>query len=117
MTTRPQLSIRGDLNLSSEGVSATLTGDGERLVLTVHEATSPRDSRMWLSAAANGLRIAGNQLTINDADGRVLATAGSGVRSPLGRMLIGSVAVRPRIRNILRQRRTQMKRRRVRPND
>lgn len=104
---RPRLAIKGDVHVSGGGVSATLSGDGERLVLTVHEATSPRESAMWLSAAASGLRAVGHQLTVTDNDGRLLATAGTGIRSPLGRVLVGSTAVRPQVRNLLRQRRAQ----------
>jgi hypothetical protein len=107
VTTRPRLSIRGDVNVTGEGLSATLSGDGEVLLLTVHEMTAPKGVRRWISSAAGNLADVDNQLQVRDSKGRLLATAGSGIRSLVGRILVGSFAVRPRVLNIVRQRRNR----------
>ena len=107
MTTRPRLSIRGEVNVTGEGLNATLSGDGEVLLLTVHEMTAPKGVRRWVSSAGSNLAEVDNQLQVHDSKGRLFATAGSGVRSLVGRILVGSFAVRPRVVNIVRQRRNR----------
>jgi hypothetical protein len=104
-----RLHVTADLRLDLDGVPATLTGDGDRLVL---ETGDPR--ALWstitkaglpagvgrVSAAravgrlASGLRDAGVSVEIRGPRGP-LVSLGDGVRSVAGRVTTGSDALRP----------------------
>ncbi|SDG26317.1 hypothetical protein [Klenkia brasiliensis] len=108
MSTGP-FAVRADLTLQADGVTARLTGDGDRLTL---DASDPW--ALWRSAAAlpwpvgptvsrgpsvlgeigSALAARGLHVDVTGPGGRV-AELGAGVASPLGRLLTGSAAVRP----------------------
>lgn len=104
-----RLDVVADLALEVDGVPATLTGSGGRLVL---EATDP--GALWSSLAraplpvgvgrvdaaralgrlADGLRDAGIRVEVRGPRGELVAL-GDGVRSAAGRITTGSSALRP----------------------
>lgn len=104
-----RLDVVADLALEVDGVPATLTGSGGRLVL---EATDP--GALWSSLAraplpvgvgrvdaaralgrlADGLRDAGIRVEVRGPRGELVAL-GDGVRSAAGRIATGSSALRP----------------------
>ncbi len=108
MSTGP-FAVRADLTLQADGVTARLTGDGDRLTL---DASDPW--ALWRAAAAlpwpvgttvsrgpsvlgdlgTALAAHGLHVDVTGPGGRV-AELGAGVTSPLGRLLTGSTAVRP----------------------
>ena len=103
------VSVRADLRMDLDGASATLTGDGDRLVLATE-----RPGALWDTLAsapfpvgvgsvsgpvgvgrlAESLREAGVNLEVRGPRGTV-ASLGAGVDSALGRALAGSSALRP----------------------
>ncbi len=104
-----KLHVVADLAVEVDGVPATLTGDGNRLVL---EATDPGalwsavahaqlpagvgrvDAARALGRLADGLRDAGVRLEVRGPRGELVAL-GDGVRSAAGRVTTGSSALRP----------------------
>ena len=106
--------MRADLQLDLDGASATLTGDGDRLVLATGQPGSLLDSlagasfpvgagradgqsangRTAVGRVAEALRDAGITLDVRGPRGTV-ASLGSGVDSAWGRVLAGSRALRP----------------------
>ncbi|MCO7221286.1 hypothetical protein [Klenkia sp. PcliD-1-E] len=108
MSTGP-FAVRADLTLQADGVTARLTGDGDRLTL---DASDPW--ALWRAAAVlpwpvgpttgrgpsvlgdlgSALAQQGLHVDVTGPGGRV-AELGAGVTSPLGRLLTGSTAVRP----------------------
>jgi hypothetical protein len=101
--------VRADLTLQADGLTARLTGDGDRLTVTTADPWA-----LWRSAAAlpwpvgptvsrgpsvlgdlgRALAEHGLHVDVTGPSGRV-AELGAGVSSPLGRLLTGSAAVRP----------------------
>ena len=98
--TGPRLVLAGDLAVTGPGVSIRLTGDGDAPATVVVTGTLPggarRGRRMAVALARTGARV-----HVRDGRGRVLATAGPGLRSPLGWALLGTGRVRPSPRGLL----------------
>lgn len=108
MSTGP-FAVRADLTLQTDGLTARLTGDGDRLTVTASDPWA-----LWRAAAAlpwpvgttvsrgpavlgeigDALAARGLHVDVTGPGGRV-AELGAGVTSPLGRLLTGSAAVRP----------------------
>ncbi len=108
MSTGP-FAVRADLVLQTDGLTARLTGDGDRLTVTASDPWA-----LWRAAAAlpwpvgptvargpgvlgdlgRALADHGLHVDVTGPRGRV-AELGAGVDSPLGRLLTGSAAVRP----------------------
>ena len=103
------VSIRADLRMDLDGASATLTGDGDRLVLATERpgalwdtlasapvpiGVRPASGSAGVGRVAEALRAAGLNLDVRGPRGTV-ATLGAGVDSVLGRVLAGSSALRP----------------------
>lgn len=104
-----RLHVVADLSVEVDGVPATLTGDGRRLVLetadpgvlwsAVARAQLPAgvgrvDAARALGRLADGLRDAGVRLEVRGPRGELVAL-GDGVRSAAGRVTTGSSALRP----------------------
>ena len=104
-----RLSVRADLRLTVDGTDATVSGDGDRLVVTAEDpaalwdavagAVLPADVAgvggvRSAGRAADALRAAGLRLEVRGPHGSVVQL-GSGVRSGVGRVVAGSSAVSP----------------------
>ncbi len=80
-------------------MSIRVTGEGDgpvRVVVGGPLRVGPRRARRVASALA----ASGTRLEVRDGRGRALAVAGPGVRSPIGRALLGTARVRPTARGL-----------------
>ena len=93
------LDVRGELTAVSGDASVTVRGEGPRLIVRI-DGRLPA-GRGFLREASRRLGESGLDAHIIDRDGRRLATVGASVRSPLGRFLTGSPAVRPTARGVV----------------
>lgn len=104
-----RLDVTADLAVEVDGVPATLTGSGGRLVLSASDPVAlwsavvssdlPAgfgrvDGPRSLGRIADGLREAGVRLDVRGPRGPVVAL-GAGVTSAAGRLSTGSSALRP----------------------
>lgn len=92
------LDVRGEVTAVSGDASVTVSGEGPVLVVQI-DGRLPADRRL-LREASRHLGASGLDAQIVDSGGRRLATVGASVRSPLGRLLAGSPAIRPTARGI-----------------
>jgi hypothetical protein len=93
------LVLAGDLAITGPGVSVRLCGSGDgppTLVVSGPFRSGGRRARRLAAAIA----AAGAALEVRDGRGRLLATAGPSLRSPLGRALLGTGRVRPTVHGV-----------------
>ena len=103
------VSVQADLRMDLDGTSATLTGDGDRLMLATERPVALWDILVSaplpvgggsvggparVGRVAEALREAGVNLDLRGPRGTV-ASLGAGVDSALGRVLVGSGALGP----------------------
>ncbi len=74
-------------------------GHGPEVVVTL-QGTAPRPSRRQLGAIARFARERDLLIKVRDARGRPLAELGGSTSSLIGRVLVGTAAIRPRLRAI-----------------
>jgi hypothetical protein len=104
-----RLSVRADVQIAVDGASATLTGDGQRLVFATDEPGIILDSLIGaalpvgidsldgpgaVGRLAEALRAASVNLDFRGPRGTI-ASLGAGVDSTLGRVLTGSRSLSP----------------------
>lgn len=93
------LDVRGEVTAVTDGASVKVRGDGARLVVEVDGRLHA--GRRLLGDASRRLGASGLDAHVVDRRGRRLATLGASARSPLGRLLTGSSAVRPTARGVV----------------
>ena len=72
-------------------------GHGPEVIVTLDDA-APRLSRRQLTAIARFARDIDLQIKVRDARGRPLAELGGSTSSLVGRLFLGTTAIRPRLR-------------------
>jgi hypothetical protein len=92
--------MAADLRIEGEGVRARLVGEAGELKLIVVDAPVDGVRRGRARSLAGVLSATGTRLSVVDVGGRALATAGAGVRSPVGAAVFGTAAIRPRFRAV-----------------
>lgn len=95
-----QISIDGEVSAEYDGGESRLIASGKSLEWIVREAPSafrnlPPISRSDLARSSQLLADQDLSLTIRDASGALLEL-GSGRRSPVGRVMLGTFRARPR---------------------
>ncbi len=95
----PPLIVAGSLAITGPGVSARLRGAGDGPAVLVVEGRL-RPGRRAVRPLAARLAASGVEVHVHDGLGRPLARLGPGVRSPLGRLLLGTGRVRPTVRGL-----------------
>lgn len=91
--------MRGDLTASGPGCVLRLS-DHERVTRITVDGRVPR-ALPGASSLIARLASSGVVVELTDPSGRLLARAGAGVRSPLGRLIVGSWSVAPTLRGIV----------------
>jgi len=97
--TPPPLIVAGRLAITGPGVSARLRGAGDGPAVLVVEGRL-RPGRRAVRPLAARLAATGVEVHVHDGLGRPLARLGPGVRSPVGRVLLGTGRVRPTVRGL-----------------
>jgi hypothetical protein len=92
--------VAGSVAITGPGVSARLRGAEDGPAVLVVEGRL-RTGRRATRSLAGRLASSGVEIHVRDGRGRPLATLGPGVRSPLGRALLGTGRVRPTPRGLL----------------
>ena len=94
----------GHLTITGPGVSVRLSGDAGGPATLVVEGVVPA-VRGVARALAGRAGATGLEITVRDGRGRELVRVGPGLRSPLGRLLLGTARTRPTMRGLLAARR------------